>query len=105
MWVCPARSGGGSSLPDKPRHQFDMWRVAELVDRSYALEQKTAIDKNPGVPSEACCIARDRNDHGDVAGGELAGLRLCALARRIENHRVVVTQFLRHQWAPEQVDR
>lgn len=39
----------------KPRHQFDMRRVAELVDRRHAFQSVAAIDQNS-------CVTRERRD-------------------------------------------
>src|SRR4051794_6652115 len=96
-------SSEGSTFPNEPRHQLDMRRVPELVHGSHALKGVAAIDQDPGVARKACNVAGYRNHHWNLAGGELAGLRLRALARRIEHDGVVVAQLLRHQRTPEQI--
>ena len=80
-----------------------MRRVPELIDRGHALKGVTAIDQDPGVARKACGIAGYRNHYRNLAGGELAGLRLRALTRRIKNNGVIVAQLLRHQRTPEQI--
>src|SRR5215212_4372785 len=103
MRLCQPGSSEGSTFPNEPRHQLDMRRVPELVERSHALKGVAAIDEDPAVARKACYIAGYRNHHRNLAGGELAGLRLRALTRRIEHHGVIVAQLLRHQRTPEQI--
>ena len=93
------------SRRDEPRHQLDMRRVAELIDRRHALEPVAAIDQDPRVARECRGIARHRDHDRHLARRELLRLRLRALPRRIEHHGVEVAQFLRHQRAAEQVAR
>jgi hypothetical protein len=94
-----------SALPREARHQFDMRGVAELVDWRDALDLVAAVDQDPGIARERRDIAGYRNHRGYPAGGELGHLRLRALTRRVEHHRIVIAQFLRHQRPAKQVAR
>src|SRR5260370_33740280 len=102
--MSPARKGG-STLQHKPRHQLDMRGVAELIDRRDALYFIAAIDQNSRVACKGGDVARYRDHHWNLAGGELLGLRLRALPRRIEHHGFVVAQLLPPQRTPQQVTR
>src|SRR5271154_3460418 len=78
--------------PPEPRHQLDMRRVTELVDRRHRLDPVAAIDENPCIARERRDVAGDRDHHGDLACRELKALRLRALPRRVEYDSVVVAQ-------------
>ena len=81
--------------PFEARHDLDMGGMAELVDRRDRVEPIAAVDQDAGVAREGRRIARHRDDDGNGALGKLARLRLGALARRIEHHRVEALEFRR----------
>jgi hypothetical protein len=54
--MSPGRKGG-STFQHKPRHQFDMRGVAELIDRRHAFDPVAAIDQDPGVAREGGDVA------------------------------------------------
>src|ERR1700754_4602058 len=90
---------------NEPRHEFDMRRVAELIDRGDGFEHVAAVDEYPRVAGEGRGIAGHRDDDADLAGGELLRLGLRALSWGIEHDGVEVAQLLRHQRTAEQVAR
>ncbi len=90
-----------SLLPRKSRHQFDMRRVAELVDRRDTADLVAAVDQAPRIAGKRRDIAGHRDHDRDLAGGKLFHLCLRALPWRIEHDGIVVAQFLRHQRAVE----
>src|ERR1700744_6011383 len=97
IYVIPAFAGTANLLPRKPRHQFDMRAVTKLIDRRDAFDDKAAVDQGPRVAGKGRGVAGHR-DHGrDLAGRELFDLRLRALPRRVEHHRIELAQFRRHQ--------
>src|SRR5581483_3181006 len=100
--LSPATTAG---LARKPRHQLHMRRVAELVDGRYGLEPVATIDQQAGVASEGGGVAGDSDDNRNLACSEFLGLRLRALARRVEHHAIELAQLLRQQGAAEQVAR
>ena len=87
------------------RHQFHMRRVAELIDWRDAFDLVAAIDQDFGVARECRDVAGNRDHHRNFARRKLRRLRLRALPWRVEDNRIVVAQFLRHQRAAEQVAR
>ena len=94
----------------EPRDDFDMRRVAELIDRRDRREPVAAVDQKAHVARERRRIARHRDDDRHAARGELARLRLRALARRIEHDGVEVVELRRtkrilEQIAPLDLDR
>src|SRR5579871_2367912 len=89
----------------KPRDQFHMRCVAELIDWDDALDPIAAIDQDPRIADEGRNIAGDRNHDGSLACGKLKRLRLRALSRRIEHDYVELAQLLRHKGPAEQIAR
>src|SRR5215217_5247072 len=73
-----------------------MRRIAELVDWRDGNQPIAAADQN-------ACVARERR--GIARHGDLARLRLRALARRIEHHRVEGFQFIRRERTAKEVAR
>ena len=69
--------------------------MAELVDWRDAVDLVAAVDQDFGVARKGCDIAGDRDHRWNLAGRELGRDRLRALARRVEDNRVVIAQFLR----------
>ena len=51
-------NGAATSVsPPKPRHQFNMRRVAELIDRRHALDLESSVDQDAGVAGEGHRVA------------------------------------------------
>ncbi len=76
------------------RHDLDMRREQELVDRNDAGNAVAAIDQDTEVAGERAGIAGDRHELGNARLGEGLGLRCSACARRVEHHRVIALQLL-----------
>ena len=93
----------GHDLALQPRHDFHMRGIAKLIDRRDRAEPVTGLDQGCRIARKCRGIARYRNDHGHAARRQFARLRLCALARRIEDDRVEAFQLGRDQWPAEQV--
>ena len=98
----PARSASASGRSAgaidasalEPTDDLDMRCVAELIDRRDAREPVAAVDQNArrrAQRSRDCTRPRPRS--GTLLC-ELARLRLGALARRVEHHRVEALEFL-----------
>src|SRR5580693_1464830 len=85
------------------RYNLDVRRIAELIDRRHRREPITAVDQKARVAGERRRIARHGNDDGDVALRKRARLRLRALARRIEQHRIEAIELFHHEWPAEQI--
>src|SRR5258708_1701317 len=77
-YVLPSRERFNLSAY-KPRHQFPMRGVAELIHRRHALEPVAAADQNPRVSRKRRDVAGHRNHQWNFAGCKLDDLRLCAL--------------------------
>src|ERR1700730_17643078 len=89
--------------PCKLRHDLHVGGITELIDRRYLAEAVAAVDQDFGIACEGGGVARHRHDDRDAALGEFAHLRLRALARRIEHHRVEAIEFLGDERTAEQV--
>src|SRR6202035_1570800 len=80
-----------------------MSRVTELVDRRHRREPITAVEQKAHVAGECRRVARYRDDDRYIARRERAGLRLGALARRVEQHGVEAVEILVHEGILEQI--
>ena len=60
---CGATAGGIEHLFLQPRHDLDMRRIEELVDRRDARQPIAAVDKDAGIAREGRGIARHRHHH------------------------------------------
>src|SRR6516162_7080165 len=49
------------------RYQFDMRRVAKLVDRAHAFDSVSAVDQDARIAREGRDIAGHRDDRADLA--------------------------------------
>src|SRR5438874_2533920 len=68
--------------PREPRHDLDVGGIAELIDRRHLANAIAAVHQDLRIAREGRGVARYRHDDRDAASGELARLRLGALARR-----------------------
>jgi hypothetical protein len=69
--------------------------MTKSVNRRDACDFIAAVDQSARMACKRCDVARYPDHDGNLASRELPDLRLRALPRRIEDHRVLVAQFVR----------
>jgi hypothetical protein len=69
--------------------------MTKSLNRRDACDFMAAVDQSLRIACRRCDVARYRDHEGNVASHELLDLRMRALPLRIEDHRVLVAQFLR----------
>ena len=78
---------------------------AELVKQRHQLDLKAPLDENARVAVEARRIARDRHDERQSGSGDRARLIERARARRVDQNRVELIEFVGSQRTAQEVAR